>query len=215
MSAAVGHYLKVRAHNQSRGTDPLKYWRFGVERLKEAFSLFARGQIKELLARACNKGTKTETVAAFVLACCRKMKTLDGVPLPQWRGPVEAAQFVLDYKLELLSVQAAYLRLIGQHPHHPVKNGEYLSTLHIMPEGGDPNDESDWSVIHFISLKNPEAGVGARADIAAFDEPPPMRVLREMRKAPHFGRLGIRIIDLTPTVMSRWVELREIGRAHV
>ena len=200
--------LSLRAWHARREADPLSYWRIGVPRLREAFALFAPSDgIDELALRACNKGTKTESAAAYVLACLQKRERLDGMALPQWRGPVEAAQFVLDYKQQILSVQPAYLRLLGGWPHHARYNGEVLSSIHVQPMGGD-DDETKWSVLHFLSQENRRSGLGVRADLAAFDEPPAIEILREIRKAPHAGRRGIRLVAFTPTIRRRWADLK-------
>ena len=101
-----------------RAKDPLRFWHFAVPRLKEAIGLFSGDDpIEELHMRACNKGTKSETLAAFGVAMAQKRPTLDGVPIPQWRGRVEGAQLVLDYPAQILSVQPAYLRVLGDWPH--------------------------------------------------------------------------------------------------
>lgn len=201
--------IAVRAGLEAKERDPLAWWRFAVPRLRDGFALlFTDPHLEELVLQACNLGTKTETLAAYILACLQKRKELDGVPIPQWVGPLEGAQFVLDYKAQLLSVQPAYLRLLGKWPHHARWNGEYLSTLRIKPIGAG-DDESGWSVLHFISMENKRAGVGFRLDVAGFDEPPPMEVLREVRKAAHAGRRGIRIPAFTPTVRRQWAPIRE------
>ncbi len=199
----------VTRHLASKKSDPLAWWVFGVERLRDAFRLFtAADPIDELHLRACNLGTKTETGAAWMLACLMKLPLLDSVPIPQWTGSVEGAQFVLDYKQQLLSVQPAYLRLLGAWPNHPRYSGEILTSLRIKPLGGD-DDESKWSVLHFISQENKRSGVGFRTDIASFDEPPAIEVLREMRKSGHANRRSIRIIPETPIKRRQWAPLRE------
>jgi hypothetical protein len=200
---SISNGLKVRQR------DPLAYWTFAVPRLREAFSMFtASDPIRELHLRGPNKGTKTETTAAFVTRCCQKARTLDGVKLPQWRGKVEAAHLVLDFKQQLLSVQPAYERVLGDWPHHVRKQGEAWSSVAIMPIGGDESDESSWSIVHFLTQKNEDTGVGVRADIVAFDEPPKMRILQELRKAAHAGREALRIIAYTPTKPRQWRPLR-------
>jgi len=163
--------------------------------------------IEELHARACNKGTKTESVAAFVLACLQKRVSLDGIPIPQWRGRVEAAQLVLDYPQQLLSVQPAYLRLLGNWPHHSRFKGETLSSLEVMPLGGN-DDRSKWSVVHFLSQENRRSGTGVRGDIIAFDEPPRIGILRELRKAAHAHRQLCILIGETPTILPQWAPIR-------
>jgi hypothetical protein len=205
--ASATHLRSVLA---AKRRDPLAHWRFAVPRLKLAFAMFSyhRKPIDELLLRACNKGTKSESLAAFVVACCQKRGTLDGVQLPEWVGPVEATQLVLDYTQQLLSVQPAYLRVLGSWPHRAVYDREVLKTLWIKPLGGS-DDESTWSVIHFLSQENRKSGTGVRGDIVAFDEPPNMEILRELRKAAHAGRRGIIIVGMTPTKRRQWAPIRE------
>jgi hypothetical protein len=201
---------RARAGLDLRSRDPLQYWHFAVPRLREAFSLFAapRKPIDELHARACNKGTKSETMAAYGIALAQKRTHLDGVELPRWRGRVEGAMLVLDYPQQLLSVQPAFMRLLGRWPHHARYSGEILKSLSIMPVGGSPTDESSWSVIHFISQENRRSGLGVRADFILFDEPPRIEILRELRKAAHAGRRLVIVIGETPTIRSQWSPLR-------
>lgn len=202
-------FISVEAGLQAFKRDPLEHWHFAVPRLKQAFAmLVGEDPVEELLLRASNKGTKSETVAAYVVACLQKRKHLDGVELPQWQGPVEGVQLVLDYKQQVLSVQGAYLRVLGSWPYKARYQGAALDSLKIMPVGGNPDDERDWSFIHFLSQKNMQAGTGVRGDIVAFDEPPKMRVLRELRKAAHAGRRFVTIIGMTPTVRSQWAEIQ-------
>ena len=190
--------------------DPLRFWHFAVPRVKQAFRLFTDPDpIDELVLRGPNKGTKTETKAAVTIRCLQKMPDLDGVPLPQWKGRVEAAQLCLDYQQQLLSVKPAYLRLIGKWPHHTRYVGEALSSIHIKPRGCCSDDEADWSVINFLTEKNPDTGVGMRADVIDFDEPAVMSILRELRKAAHAGRRCIMMHGLTPTIRRQWAPVRD------
>lgn len=206
---AAERRLVVRSALEARDRAPLDHWHFAVPRLREAFRLYHSDQpITELHLRACNKGTKTETEAAFALALAQKRPHLDGVTLPYWRGPVEIAQLVLDYKQQALSVQPAYERMLGKWPHHPRRNGGILESLAIMPVNGSA-DESTWSVIHFLSQKNLLSGTGVRADAVIFDEPPVISILQELRKAAHAGRRSIRLIGETPTLRRQWQPLRD------
>lgn len=193
--------------------DPLAWSRFAVPRLRDALRMFVDAgddpPIDELLARGPNLSGKTWSLCRYVVACMRKLREIDGIPLPQWPGRVEALCCVLDYKTELLSVQPAYLKAVGKWPHDAKYHGEYLSTLRVMPDGGDPNDSSDWSVLHFLTQENRRTGTGARADIVHFDEPPTMEILRELRKAGHIGRRSIRLIGMTPTKRREWAPIRD------
>lgn len=198
--------LRARRGLGLKERDPLSFWHFAVPRLREAYGMFVGDDpIIELHPQSCNKGTKTETTAAFVLACAQKRTHLDGIELPRWRGRkgIECAQIVLDFPQQLLSVQPAYLRLLGAWPHHARYKGEALSSLHIKPIDGS-DDETRWSVIRFLSEKNTATGIGVRGDIIAFDEPPNIDMLRELRKAAHAGRKLVILVPYTPVKRSRW-----------
>ena len=211
---SLAHYhARIKLHLLRREQDPLDYWQWGVERLKEAFALFAQrgpgkhGPIEELHLRACNKGGKTVSLAAYVISCLQKRLTLDGVPIPQWRGRIEGAQLVRDYTQQVLSVQPAYLKVLGKWPHKLRFKGEILSSILVKPINGTEEEET-WSVLHFLSQENRRSGLGVRADIVAFDEPPRIEILRELRKAAHAGRKLCIIIAETPTIRSHWADLK-------
>lgn len=203
-------YTNLRLARTLQEREPLAFWRFAVPRLRTALAMFTGpDRIDELAMRGPNKGTKTETVAAYVSACLEKRKTLDLCPLPQWRGPVEGLCAVLDFKQQLLSVQPAYQRMLGQWPCRVRRNGEAWASVKVLPLDGDEQDETTWSVLHFLSQENRATGTGARADVVQFDEPPRISILRELRKAGHAGRLSIILVDYTPTIRSQWSPLRE------
>lgn len=217
-------YLRLRAGLSIRERDPLSVWHFAVPRLREAFSLLtANNSISELHSIGPNKGTKTLTDAAYIVACAQKRTHLDGVALPTWRGAVECVQMVLDYPQQLLSVQPAYFKVLGRWPHHARYSGAILKSLHVMPVGGSPKDEREWSPIHFMSEESRKnrgtRALGVRADVVGFDEPPHIDTLRELRKAAHAGRRLVLLLGYTPTVRSQWGPViedigKEIGGPH-
>lgn len=211
MSAALDLALASRTLERAavaRRADPLATYRWAVQRMREAFGLFASDpELVELLLRGPNVSGKTYSVACFVVACAMKRQTLDGVAIPQWPGRVECMQLVLDFPQQLLSVKAAYERALGDWPHRARYNGAHLTSIHVMPVGGNPDDERDWSPIYFQSMKNMQAGVGARADVIHFDEPPPMEFLQELRKAGHAGRRSIILIGMTPVKRRQWAPI--------
>lgn len=210
--------LRVKQGLNLRTNDPLTFWQFSLARLREAFALLTSDNpISELHMLGPNKGGKTEVQAAYVVSCAQKRTHLDGVVLPQWRGRVECVQMVLDHPQQLLSVQPAYMRILGNWPHRARYVGEVLKSLHVMPVGGDPKNEASWSVIHFMSQEGRRTrgtrGLGVRADVVAFDEPPDMATLRELRKAAHSGRRLILLLGYTTLFRSQWGPvLDDIGR---
>lgn len=206
-------WARLRAGLQLKERDPLSFWHFAVPRLREAFALLTASNqpISELHSIGPNKGTKTQSDTAYIVRCAQKATHLDGILMPQWRGPVECVQMVLDYPQQLLSVQPAYMKVLGQWPHHARYNGATLRSLHVMPVNGNPNDEKDWSVIHFMSEEGRKnrgtRALGVRADVVGFDEPAHIETLRELRKAAHAGRRLIILDGWTPTVRSQWAPI--------
>lgn len=204
VDAALVHRVKVA--NQRIDDYPLDSFRFSVDRLREGLRLFVGDDpVDELACRAANKGAKTYNLAAYVLACLQKRKELDGVRLPQWRGPVSALCLVVDHEQQKLSTQKHLITLIGKHPHHAINKGQgILGTLQVQALDGSDT----WSSLTILSQKNKATGVGARADIVWADEPPIEQTWREVRKAGDAGRRIIRPLGFTPTVRRQWAWLR-------
>jgi len=189
---------------------PLDYFRFSVPRLRDALRLFVGDDpVDELACRAANKGAKTYNLAAYVLACLQKRRELDGVPLPQWQGPVVGLCLVLDHEQQKLSVQKHILKLLGKWPVKLTWKGQgILGEVKIMPVNGS-DDMSTWSTLTIMSQKNQQTGVGARADIVWADEPPNEMIWREVRKAADAGRRIIRPLGFTPTIRRQWAWIRD------
>ena len=199
--------IKVRLALAARESDPLSVWHHASPQSRTATELLA--DFDELYARAANKAGKTEWAAAVVLALLEKRPTLDGVALPQWHGPIHALALSLDYVQQKLSVQQTIMRLLGTWPHHAKwKGDDILSSLLVKPINAS-DDEETWSELTFMSQENRRAGIGARADVVWFDEPPVMDILRELRKAAHAGRKIVRLISATPTIRRQWAPLAE------
>lgn len=209
-TSLADRHARVRAGLSLRDRDPLSFFRFAVPRIRDAIASLsdADSPVDELAARSCNGGGKSLGMATVGLALAQKRPTLDGVPLPQWRGPLTMVQLCLDYPQQVLSVQPAYEKMLGNWPHKARKNGDTLQSLRVMPVGGS-SDVSTWSVIRFMSERNKLSGTGVRSDVVLFDEPPPIEILRELRKAKHAGRRGIRLTWFTPTIRRQWAPLKE------
>jgi hypothetical protein len=183
--------------------DPLSYWHHSSAETRRCSELAGQGY--EVALRKPNVSGGTEWGAAYVLSCIQGRQLLDGVPIPRLdtRRP-DGVVCSLDYKQQVLSVQSAYTRLLGDWPHKVTeRSGEIIRTMRVMQVGGG-DDARGWPALHFLSQENPRAGVGVRGDVFHFDEPPKESVLREMRKAPHPGRNSVFIITYTPLVRSQW-----------
>jgi hypothetical protein len=198
--------IRVKQGLALRERDPLALWHHSSEQSREATAL--TNEVDEIHARAANKGGKTEWEYAVGLAILQKRPSLDGVPLPQWRGRVEGVSLELDHEQQKLSSQQTILRLLGKWPHHAKHVGDALKTLRIMPVSGDA-DESRWSTLTFMSQKNMSTGKGIRADLVLGNEPPREDIWREMRKAAHAGRRIVRIIGETPTKRREWSWIKD------
>lgn len=199
---------RLKSGNALKDNDPLSFWHFSSEQSREGASLLTQG-VDELLLRGPNVGGKTECQYALALAMLQKRPTLDGVPLPQWRGRVDAISLELDYPTQKLSSQQTVLRLLGRWPHHAKwKGDDILSSLLIKPLNGN-DDQSTWSTLTFMSQENRRSGTGVRSDLVLANEPPDMDIWREVRKARHAGRRGVRIIGMTPIHRRRWQRIKD------
>lgn len=184
----------------ARERDPIAYWHHASEESREATRLLS---VAEVYCRWPNWTGKTDWAAHAVVAMCQGRTELDGEPLPRVKKP-GAAVLSLDYEQQQFSVQPAYLRAVGNWPHHVTRKGDdILSTLRVRPIGGSL-DYHTWPVIRFISQENRKAGTGARVPIVHADEPPNERIWREFRKSKTRGGESIRIITATPLVRSQW-----------
>jgi hypothetical protein len=200
------HFVSMRRVNALRDTDPLRYWHHSSAQSKEATRLLLDWD--EVYCRAANLAGKTNWEYATGLAMLQKRPELDGVPLPQWRGKIEAVSLELDYTIERLSSQQAIMSHLGDWPHKPVWHAQTLTALSVMPFGGN-DDSRKWSTLTFMSQKNLATGTGVRADLILANEPPRQDIWEEIRKAGHAGRPIKRIIGATPIKRSQWYWLRE------
>jgi len=198
--------IRLRTAATMRERDPLAFWHHSSDVHREA-TRFANKALVHF--RAPNVSGKTEWGAALMLAAMRGMEELDGEPVPQLHKRAQVVVGSLDYQQQKGSVQAAYLRLLGEVPHKLTWKGDgILSTLRVKHRDSVA-DPQNWPCAHFISQENPHAGVGFRADGFHLDEPPKMSFLQELMKAPHVGRTTLRIITDTPLVRQQWAPLKE------
>lgn len=199
-------FARARMSLSLRERDPLTYWHFRAPQTREA--ALALREVDELYLRGPNKGGKTEMQYAVALACLQGREALDGVPLPRWRGRIDAVSLELDHVQQELSSQQTLMRLIGDWPKKVRKVGDAISSITVKPINGS-SDESTWNKLQFVSQKNRDSGIGIRADIVLGNEPPRENIWRELRKAAHAGRRMLRIIGATPIIRRQWEWLKK------
>lgn len=152
---------------------------------------------------------KTTIGAAACVAMARGLTHLDGVALPRLPVPNVGMAFSQDYPAQLLSMQPAILRMIGDHAHVCEYDGEYLKAVRIKPDRSFSDDPEQWSVLYLFSEKNLASGIGARAHYSWFDEPPVMKIFEEAQKSTPPGCPHVSFITATPTSRRTWQPLRK------
>ena len=197
----------IARHLATKRSDPLAWWTHAAPQLREATRLTT--QVTEISVRAPANGGKTEWGTAVTLACCKGDATLEGIPIPYWKGRVDALELARDYNEQKLASQQTYLRLIGNHPHKLRWLGnDILSSIRVKHREST-DDVSTWSLIDFRSQENRRAGIGVRADIVRADEPPHAEIWHEIRKAAHAGRRALRMMTFTPLKRAEWWWIHE------
>lgn len=161
----------------------------------------------EILDGVANKAGKT-TLAVVFVALAQGRYDLGGFELPAIPQPSSWVVVSLDFKQQLLSVQPKYLAAVGDWPHKARFDGETLTSLRIRPIGFTSDDPKDWSLITFVSAKNMQSGTGFRGNGYHCDEPPPMWLLRELRKMGESGSILIGLITATLIKRHQWQPLR-------
>lgn len=186
-------------------SDPLREFRHQCEKAKDFTRNLGRA---EIYLHAANKWGKSTLGIATDLAMCAGMDELDGVPLPHVPMPARWGLFVTDYKAHRSSTQPIIERLVGRRPHRFERIGQTIVGVLLRPEDWRDDDPQSWSRLTVYSCENPNAGVGARLHGAGFDEPPPMPILQEVRKAGEAAAIYPMSIRATPLRRSQWWPLR-------
>lgn len=186
--------------------DPLAHFRHTSEVQRTFTRNLGRA---EIYLHAANKFGKSTIGVATDLAICRDLPELDGIPLPRVPMPARWGLFVPDYKAHRSSTQPILEALVGNWPHTFERVGQTLVGVRLKPRAWRSDNPETWSLLTVYSCENPNAGVGARLHGAGFDEPPPMPILREVRKAGEAGTIFPLSIRGTPLKRSQWWPLRE------
>lgn len=204
-------YLAMRRVLDDAARDPLARWHPNGAKQLEVIEHVAAGH--DTYVKGANKWGKTTVGGAFFVAQSRGKRTFCGVRMPRVPLPNTTMVLSLDYRQQELSVQRAYLGLIGDHPHKvswlPGRSGQIAQAIHVRPDGWTNEDESTWSRIQLYSQENRRSGVGARAHGLHADEPPRERIYREARKAGEPGYDFPKVITATPTLRSLWEWLKK------
>lgn len=196
--------------------DPLSTMRCSSEAQRE---LYRRVSDAEVFWRCGNQGGKTHGGAALGVALARGLQSLDGrligedgppspVALPRLAVPNLGLLVVKGYKQSLDSAVAAYLRALGDWPHH-IRRGAQGTVVEIAVkyDGCRSDDPLTWSRIQ-IHVDDGKPPVGIRADWAHADEPPSEALWREVRFRGQANRPFVRYITATPLDRRDWDWLR-------
>jgi hypothetical protein len=190
--------------------DPLKHFKFSSTAQRKLVEWVSR--IVEVFWRSGNQGGKTFGGAALGVALARGLRSLGGVKLPHLDMPTVGWVLTKTYKQQTESVQAAFLKLIGDWPHvigYVNKKLDYIGIIYIRPEGWHSDDYSTWSRIYFHCEAQGKSLPGGRIDWAMGDEPPEIGRWREVRARGKPNQPFLRFICATPLDRSEWAPLQE------
>lgn len=213
--------LAVKAREAARRRDPLAHYRPHPGQLRALKSLVLPG-LRELHLRCPNWWGKTFGLAAIFLALAQRRRSLWGIPLPALRHPSAIWALSRNYLQQVESVQAAYIKALGEWPAEVVwldRGKQQIAQINVKPgEGPDfyPCEATDapetWSKIVFRSQHNmtekADIALGVRLDAVHGDEPPLEWVWRELRKAGRENAPFLMAIGETPLKRSEWEWIR-------
>lgn len=169
----------------------------------------------EVYLQAGNSAGKTTGAAAIVVALARGIQNLDGVRLPQLRLPIVAWVVSVSYKQQVDSSQKAYLRWIGDWPHHVTfvagSGKDYIEAISLATDAckhGTGEKCPSCSRIRF-HVEESLSALGGRVDVIHGDEPIAEKAWRECRARKQLGRPLIMLLTATPLDQARWLWLRK------
>lgn len=215
MSAAVDFLrqaaIEAAALELESERDPLAFYQFKSDAQRQLVEFV--GQEIECYWRSGNQGGKTYGGAALAVALARGETSLGGMPIPKIRTPNVGWVLVRTYKSQVDGAQAAVLALIGKYPHKISwlnRGMDVIGVVRIKPKGCESNDPRHWSRIMFHCGETRGRSLpGGRIDWAWADEPPPIKLWREVRARRRRNAPFYRFITATPLDRSEWVELEE------
>lgn len=184
--------------------NPLDRWQPMSDAQERVLEELGRG---EILVGGGNGCGKTELAKIFV-AMAQGREELAGYQLPAVPQPSYWVVSSLDFEQQKQSVQPKILQAIGESPHHLTWDREVLRSVRVRYKDCRSDDPRHWSRITFISCKNLQAGVGFRGSGYLCDEPPPIWLLKELRKMGEANSLVFGVIAATMLKRSQWQPLR-------
>ena len=202
---ATGAVLMFEKTLAQWNADPLAQWKPMSTEQERILQELGRG---EILDGAANEAGKTTIGATVITALAQGRHELGGYQLPAIPQPSAWVVATLDFTQQQLSVQPKYLSALGTWPHKPKWDGETLRSLRVRYIGCRDDDPKHWSRITFVSAKNLATGTGFRGNGYHCDEPPPMWLLRELRKMGEANSVHIGLITATMLKRHQWYPLR-------
>lgn len=159
-----------------------------------------------------NQIGKTILFGAFFVACAQGRPSVAGVRLPIFKQP--SVFFVLCHTREqqIEATQATILQHLGDWPHRVVPSRQFpdaAQLIRIKPIGGS-NDPKRWSKLWFHVEGSGKATLpGGRLDGGWADEPPWIRLWREIRFRGRDVGTFVTGISATPLEAKTWRPIKK------
>ena len=164
----------------------------------------------EVYLRGGNSSSKTASGSRIGVALAMGLRELDGQPLPDIGYPNTGWVLTQSYKQQVDASQKAYLKWLGDHPHHIAyvtgRGKGYVDTIWVstpLCQHGMGEQCSTCSKIVF-HCEESNSNVGGRIDWAHADEPPRQKTWNEIRLRKQAGRKIVLFITATPKERERW-----------
>ena len=205
-------YLNLHAGLDEERRDPLKYFRWASK--KQGLIAIFLSLWCEVLARFGNSAGKTSGVAAIFVAMCRGMRVLDGIRLPAVRTPIVHWVLTKTRRQQVDSVQAEYLRWLGNWPHQIAWDNRakhYIDSIWVSTSwcthGHDAHCHHCSRIVFHCEQSGVQSALGGRIDSCHADEPPDWRIWNEIRSRKRAGRKLLLVITATPLYRKDWEEM--------
>jgi len=198
VAAAAQRYLEASARNPFASLVLSRPQRRFIEMVAQGL---------EVYWCSSNWGGKSFAGALVTVAAARGLTNIGGVKIPKLKTPIRASVLIRSYDQAADSINPAYLKALGTHPHRIGwidKGLGHIGAIRVKPDDCKSDEDQHWSIIRFISQKNQESNLGGRLDVCHADEPPVQFTWAEARKAGFSGRGFLSFITATPIHASEW-----------